>query len=185
MVKNQKLPANILTPTTKAADHDVLVTPDEIVQRGLMTRAEYDDAGEEALKLFEYGQGVAMEHGLILVDTKYEFGKASDGTIMSIDEVHTLDLSRHWTAHPYQARFWNGLEPENMDKVLPDAPEELVSELVIICKYFGKILKVVFQLPKTFKRCAPYNTKWSKRVVQFISDQLRPQYKDTRPCPNP
>ncbi|XP_061369440.1 phosphoribosylaminoimidazole-succinocarboxamide synthase, chloroplastic [Gastrolobium bilobum] len=146
MVKNQKLPKNILTPTTKAEDHDVPVTPDEIVESGLMTRADYVEVSEKALSLFEYGQQVALEHGLILVDTKYEFGKANDGSILLIDEVHTPDSSRYWIANSYLERFQNGLEPENVDKeflrlwfkshcnpyedeVLPDAPEDLVFEL--------------------------------------------------------
>lgn len=146
LVKNQKLTANILTPTTKAEDHDVPVTPDEIIERGLMTQDEFDEAREKALSLFEYGQRVALERGLILVDTKYEFGKSSDGSILLIDEVHTPDSSRYWIANSYEERFQNGLEPENIDKeflrlwfrencnpyeekVLPDAPEELVCEL--------------------------------------------------------
>ncbi|GAB2274641.1 Phosphoribosylaminoimidazole-succinocarboxamide synthase (SAICAR synthetase) [Dionaea muscipula] len=146
LVKNQKLSANILTPTTKAADHDVPVTPDEIIERGLMTKGDYDEVSHKALSLFEYGQRVALEHGLILVDTKYEFGKGSDGTILLVDEVHTPDSSRYWIAQSYKENFQNGLEPENVDKeflrlwfkeycnpyedeVLPDAPEELVSEL--------------------------------------------------------
>ncbi|CAN1827849.1 Phosphoribosylaminoimidazole-succinocarboxamide synthase, chloroplastic [Linum perenne] len=146
LVKNQKLQRNIITPTTKAADHDVPVTPEEIIKLGLMTEAEYTEASEKALNLFEYGQRVALEHGLILVDTKYEFGKGSDGSILLIDEVHTPDSSRYWIARSYEERFQNNLEPENVDKeflrlwfknhcnpyedkVLPDAPEELVSEL--------------------------------------------------------
>ncbi|XP_057974708.1 phosphoribosylaminoimidazole-succinocarboxamide synthase, chloroplastic [Malania oleifera] len=146
LVKNQKLPANILTPTTKAVDHDVPVTPEEIIRRGLMTQADYDEASRKALSLFEYGQRIALEHGLILVDTKYEFGKGSDGAVLLIDEVHTPDSSRYWISHSYEERFQNGLEPENVDKeflrlwfrdhcnpyedeVLPDAPQELVCEL--------------------------------------------------------
>ncbi|XLR08564.1 hypothetical protein S83_036502 [Arachis hypogaea] len=146
LVKNQKLAENILTPTTKAADHDVPVTPDEIIERGLMTRADYEEVSKKALSLFEYGQCVASEHGLILVDTKYEFGKAEDGSIMLTDEVHTPDPSRYWIANSYLERFQNGLEPENVDKeflrlwfknhcnpyedeVLPEAPEDLVCEL--------------------------------------------------------
>ncbi|KAJ9673953.1 hypothetical protein PVL29_023480 [Vitis rotundifolia] len=146
MVKNQKLPANILTPTTKAADHDVPIAPDEIVKLGLMTQADYDEVSRKALSLFEYGQHVALEHGLILVDTKYEFGKGSDGIVLLIDEVHTPDSSRYWIANSYEECFRNGIEPENVDKeflrlwfkehcnpyedeVLPDAPAELVSEL--------------------------------------------------------
>lgn len=146
MLKNQKLSANILTPTTKAADHDVPVTPEEIVERGLMTQDEYNEASTKALSLFEYGQHIAKEHGLLLVDTKYEFGKGPDGTILLIDEVHTPDSSRYWIAHSYEERFQAGLEPDNIDKeflrlwfkdhcnpyedeVLPNAPEELVCEL--------------------------------------------------------
>ncbi|KAF2291601.1 hypothetical protein GH714_026055 [Hevea brasiliensis] len=141
-----KLTVNILTPTTKAADHDVPVSPSEIIERGLMTQADYDEAIGKALSLFEYGQRVALDHGLILVDTKYKFGKGSDGSILLIDEVHTPDSSRYWIAHSYEERFQKGLEPENVDKeflrlwfkdhcdpykdeVLPDAPEELVCEL--------------------------------------------------------
>ncbi|KAK8947402.1 hypothetical protein KSP39_PZI006761 [Platanthera zijinensis] len=146
MKKNQKLSANILTPTTKATDHDVPVSPDEIVKMGLMTKDEYLDVSRKALSLFAYGQQVSLSHGLLLVDTKYEFGKDKDGNIMLIDEVHTPDSSRYWIANSYEERFNSGLEPENMDKeflrlwfkdhcnpyedeVLPDAPEGLVCEL--------------------------------------------------------
>lgn len=146
LVKNQRLERNILTPTTKAADHDVPVTPHEIIERGLMSEADFDEVSGKALSLFEYGQRVAWKHGLILVDTKYEFGKTSDGTIVLVDEVHTPDSSRYWIANSYEERFSNGLEPENVDKeflrlwfkdhcnpyedeVLPDAPKELVCEL--------------------------------------------------------
>ncbi|PKA55416.1 Phosphoribosylaminoimidazole-succinocarboxamide synthase, chloroplastic [Apostasia shenzhenica] len=146
MVKNQRLPTNILTPTTKAADHDAPISPEEIVKLGLMTKEEYDEVSSKALSLFAYGQQVAFNHGLLLVDTKYEFGKYNDGTIMLIDEVHTPDSSRYWIANSYEERFSAGLEPENVDKeflrlwfkdhcnpyddeVLPSAPEELVCEL--------------------------------------------------------
>jgi phosphoribosylaminoimidazole-succinocarboxamide synthase len=146
LVKNQKLPANILTPTTKAADHDVPISPNEIVEGGFMTQAEFDEASMKALSLFEFGQGVAKKHGLILVDTKYEFGRSSDGSILLIDEIHTPDSSRYWLAGSYEERFQKGLEPENVDKeflrlwfkencnpyedeVLPAAPAELVTEL--------------------------------------------------------
>ncbi|CAI6009089.1 unnamed protein product [Closterium sp. NIES-65] len=87
LCKNDRLSANILTPTTKAADHDEPVTPEEIVLRGLMTREEFETTRDLALKLFAFGQQVAGEHGLILVDTKYEFGKDSDGNIRLIDEL--------------------------------------------------------------------------------------------------
>lgn len=165
LVKNQKLPANILTPTTKAADHDVPVTPHEIVKRGLMTQAEFDEASSKALSLFEFGQRIALEHGLLLVDTKYEFGKDSDGSIVLIDEVHTPDSSRYWIAHSYEKNFKEGLEPENVDKeflrlwfkdhcnpyedeVLPDAPEELVTELAWRYIFlYETITKSSFEIP--------------------------------------
>lgn len=184
MVKNQKLPENILTPTTKAADHDVPVTPDEIIQHGLMSQADYEEVSKRALQLFEYGQRVAMEHGLILVDTKYEFGKAPDGTVLLIDEVHTPDSSRYWIAHSYQERFWNGLEPENVDKeflrlwfndhcnpyedkVLPDAPEELVSELAWRYIFlFETITKSSFEVPATKE---PIH----ERITQNVSRALK------------
>ncbi|EPS66105.1 phosphoribosylaminoimidazole-succinocarboxamide synthase, partial [Genlisea aurea] len=116
MMKNQKLAANILTPTTKSDDHDVPITPEEIVQRGLMTQADFDAARKAALDLFAFGQRVAYDHGLVLVDTKYEFGKGPDGTVFLIDEVHTPDSSRYWISGTYEERFRNGLEPENIDK---------------------------------------------------------------------
>ncbi|KAH0731020.1 hypothetical protein KY290_004470 [Solanum tuberosum] len=184
LVKNQKLTENILTPTTKAADHDVPVTPDEIVQRGLMTQADYDEVSRRAMSLFEFGQRVALDHGLILVDTKYEFGKGPDGQIYLIDEVHTPDSSRYWIAHSYQERFQNGLEPENIDKeflrlwfkshcnpyedeVLPDAPEELVSELAWRYIFlFETITNSRFEMPGTKE---PVHDRISRNVSQALS----------------
>ncbi|XLU43254.1 hypothetical protein S245_038068, partial [Arachis hypogaea] len=87
LVKNQKLVENIFTPTTKVADHDVPVLPDEIIERELMTRADYEEVSRKALSLLNTVRiVVASEHSLILVDTKYEFEKAKDGSIMLIDE---------------------------------------------------------------------------------------------------
>ncbi|WJX66265.1 Phosphoribosylaminoimidazole-succinocarboxamide synthase (SAICAR synthetase), variant 2 [Trifolium repens] len=184
MVKNQKLAKNILTPTTKAADHDVPVTPDEIIEKGLMTRADYEEASEKALKLFEYGQQVALEHGLILVDTKYEFGKANDGSILLIDEVHTPDSSRYWIANSYLERIQNGLEPENVDKeflrlwfkshcnpyedeVLPDAPEDLVCELAWRYIFlYETITKSKFELQLTKE---PIHDRISRNVASALA----------------
>ncbi|XP_071734776.1 phosphoribosylaminoimidazole-succinocarboxamide synthase, chloroplastic-like [Rutidosis leptorrhynchoides] len=82
-----------------------------------MSQADYDEASRKALSLFEYGRQVALQHGLILLDTKYDFRKGSDGSVLLIDEFHTPDSSRYWLAHSYDSRFQNGLEPENIDKV--------------------------------------------------------------------
>ncbi|KAF3339298.1 phosphoribosylaminoimidazole-succinocarboxamide synthase [Carex littledalei] len=183
MVKNVKLPTNILTPTTKAVDHDVPVTPNEIIEMGLMTKDEYDEVSQKAMNLFAFGQEVALEHGLLLVDTKYEFGKANDGTIMLIDEVHTPDSSRYWIANSYEERFKSGLEPENVDKeflrlwfknncnpyedkVLPDAPVELVCELAWRYIFlFETITSSKFELPGSE---GPIHERISRKVKEAI-----------------
>ncbi|RZC63429.1 hypothetical protein C5167_025188 [Papaver somniferum] len=187
MEKNEKLSANILTPTTKAVDHDVAVTPDEIIKRGLMTPDDYDEVSSKALSLFEFGQRVALEHGLLLVDTKYEFGKGADGTIYLIDEIHTPDSSRYWIANSYEERFHNGLEPENVDKeflrlwfkdhcnpyedkVLPDAPKELVSELAWRYIFlYETITKSKFEIP-TLE--VPVHDRITQNVTTALSSLL-------------
>ena len=144
--KNQKFDKPIVTPTTKSDEHDRLISPKEIVTEGLMTQADWDYVNAKALELFTFGQKIAAEHGLILVDTKYEFGKDADGKITLIDEIHTPDSSRYWIAESYAERFGADQEPENIDKEflrlwftkncdpyndkeLPAAPDELVIEL--------------------------------------------------------
>ena len=94
MEKNQALPEPIITPTTKAAagEHDVPVTSDQVVDDGHLSRSRWDEVRSVALALFARGSEVAREAGLILVDTKYEFGVDADGTLVLIDEVHTLSL---------------------------------------------------------------------------------------------
>lgn len=145
--KNQRLDAAVLTPTTKADAGDKPISVAEIVSEGHMTQADCDACAKAAMALFEYGQRTAASNGLILVDTKYEFGKDADGTIRLIDEIHTPDSSRYWLAASYDARFAKREEPENVDKEflrlwfrdnsepydkskpLPDAPNDLVDEL--------------------------------------------------------
>ena len=117
LVKNQKLEANILTPTTKGIV-DVPITPTEIVEQGYATAEEWDYISTKALELFQYGQDVAAERGFILVDTKYEFGRDEDGNILLIDEIHTCDSSRYWIKNTYDALFKLGKEPEKLDKDL-------------------------------------------------------------------
>ena len=146
LVKNQKLTANMLTPTTKEEHHDRPIAPDEIVSEGWMTQEDWDYCSQKALELFAFGQKKAAESGMILVDTKYEMGRDSSGEIMLIDEIHTPDSSRYWIAKTYDERMTAGQEPQNIDKeflrlwfvdncdpyndeILPQAPEELVAEL--------------------------------------------------------
>ncbi|MFC1946739.1 phosphoribosylaminoimidazolesuccinocarboxamide synthase [Chloroflexota bacterium] len=144
--KNQKFNKPIITPTTKSEDHDERISGDEIIKRKLLTKEQWDYISEIALKLFRRGTRIAAENGLILVDTKYEFGFDNKGSIFLIDEIHTSDSSRFWIKETYNEKFENGEEPENIDKeflrlwfkehcdpykdkVLPEAPEELVVEL--------------------------------------------------------
>ncbi|MBI4731701.1 MAG: phosphoribosylaminoimidazolesuccinocarboxamide synthase [Chloroflexi bacterium] len=116
--KNAALPEPIITPTTKggATGHDERLSCAEVVDKGYLDAAAWAQIQSAALAIFERGQQVAKEAGLILVDTKYEFGRAPDGTVMLIDEVHTPDSSRFWKADTYAARFAAGEEPENFDK---------------------------------------------------------------------
>lgn len=116
--KNQALSEPIITPTTKGgpSGHDERLTPAEVVSHGLLDAATWEQVQAAALALFKRGQAIAQGAGLILVDTKYEFGRGPDGGPMLIDEVHTPDSSRFWKADSYAARFAAGEEPENFDK---------------------------------------------------------------------
>jgi phosphoribosylaminoimidazole-succinocarboxamide synthase len=116
--KNQKLPETILTPTTKGAAgaHDEPVAPEDIVEQGLLSRAEWSAVAEAALALFDRGRTLAAERGLILVDTKYEFGRDAGGRIVVADEIHTPDSSRYWLLASYRDRFEHGDDPETLDK---------------------------------------------------------------------
>jgi phosphoribosylaminoimidazole-succinocarboxamide synthase len=116
--KNDPLPAPIITPTTKAADggHDERITPDKIVSQGLVDAQVWQHVSDVAVRLFLRGQELARKSGLILVDTKYEFGLDPNGDLVLIDEVHTPDSSRFWLAESYPTRHAAGIEPENFDK---------------------------------------------------------------------
>ena len=117
--KNQKLPDTILTPTTKgmAGKHDETTTPAEIIETGRLTQAQWDELAALSLAIFLKGREIAAANGLILVDTKYEFGIDPDtGQITLADEIHTPDSSRYWIMETYDSRLDNGQEPESLDK---------------------------------------------------------------------
>jgi phosphoribosylaminoimidazole-succinocarboxamide synthase len=116
--KNEALPAPIITPTTKggAAGHDERLTCSEVVEKGWLDAATWEQVQSAALGIFKRGQELARKTGLILVDTKYEFGRTTDGRVILIDEVHTPDSSRFWKTDSYEARMSAGAEPENFDK---------------------------------------------------------------------
>lgn len=115
---NQRLAQPIITPSSKAFDagHDEPMTPDEILEQGLLTAAQWETVSAYALALFDRGQRMAAERGLILVDTKYEFGTDADGQIVLADEIHTPDSSRYWIAETYEAKFAAGERPDSFDK---------------------------------------------------------------------
>tara|TARA_B100000315_G_scaffold104284_1_gene95537 strand:+ start:9361 stop:10344 length:984 start_codon:yes stop_codon:yes gene_type:complete len=116
--KNQKLPGTIITPTTKAAqgDHDAPITEAEILETQLVTTEQWQELAEKSLALFARGRELAAKNGLILVDTKYEFGLDENGAIIVADEIHTPDSSRFWLADSYLARFEAGENPDSLDK---------------------------------------------------------------------
>ena len=116
--KNDRLPEPVITPTTKAAagEHDERITEQQIVEQGLVTPQLWAQIRSAALALFERGTQIARQGGLILVDTKYEFGLLADGRLALIDEAHTPDSSRFWIAESYDQRRAAGQEPENLDK---------------------------------------------------------------------
>jgi phosphoribosylaminoimidazole-succinocarboxamide synthase len=118
MRKNQKLDKPILTPSTKApkGGHDQSVSRAEILKEGVLSADDFDRAAEMCARIFAFGQSLAAQRGLILVDTKYEIGRRVDGSLCFIDEVHTPDSSRYWYADDYQVRFDRGEEPRGLDK---------------------------------------------------------------------
>jgi phosphoribosylaminoimidazole-succinocarboxamide synthase len=118
MRDNQVLDHPIITPTSKEFDggHDAPLTPDEILSRGLLTEPQWRQVSDYALALFARGRAMAAARGLILADTKYEFGTDADGRIVLADEIHTPDSSRFWRATSYPSRFAAGQRPESFDK---------------------------------------------------------------------
>ncbi len=119
MKKNQRLKQPIITPTTHPAAgsdvHDERLTREEIINQKIVNKKLYEQMEKVSLDLFEFGSRWCAEHGIILVDTKYEFG-LFDGKLMLIDEIYTPDSSRFWIADTYKERIIKGQEPENFDK---------------------------------------------------------------------
>ena len=129
--ENQRLDSPILTPTTKAdAGHDENISRDEIIARGIVAEDVYAQVERYALALFARGTELAAAHGLILVDTKYEFGLL-DGKVVLIDEIHTPDSSRYFYAEGYEERFAKGEEQRQLSK-------EFVRQWLISRGFMGK-----------------------------------------------
>ena len=176
--KNQKLTEPVFNPTTKSDEHDRPITPKEIVTEGILSQAMIDEVGRVATALFKKGQEIALARGLILVDTKYEFGLDENGKLTLIDEIHTPDSSRYWKAGTYQERFSKGEEPEYFDKEflrlwfkdncdpyndkeLPKAPVELVAEL---SRRYIEIYETI--------TCKPFEHDFSQTIMERLTKNL-------------
>jgi len=155
MKQHQKFERPIITPTTKAHEgHDEDISKDEIIRQGLVSKEEYEMLEDYSLKLFDQGTRMALDKGLILVDTKYEFGK-KDGKIYLIDEVHTPDSSRYFYADGYQERFEKGEPQRQLSK-------EFVREWLIEQGFQGEEGQQVPEMNDEFIR------KVSERYIELF-----------------
>ena len=154
MRENQKFDTPILTPTTKADEgHDENISRDEIIARGIVDKDVYEQVEKYALALFERGSKMAAERGLILVDTKYEFG-LKDGKVILIDEIHTPDSSRYFYADGYEERFEKGEEQRQLSK-------EFVRQWLIANGFMGKAGQTVPEMTPE------YCDEVSKRYIEL------------------
>lgn len=144
MKEHQKFPVPIITPTTKAEQgrHDEDISREEIIRSGLVPEDEYNQIEKYTMEVFMRGSEIALQHGLILVDTKYEFGN-KDGQIMLIDEINTPDSSRYFYADEYEERFENGLPQKQLSK-------EFVREWLMENGFQGKPGQKVPEFPDEF-----------------------------------
>ena len=143
MVENQKFSTPIITPTTKASEgHDEDISREEILKKGIVSQQDFNILEDYTYKLFERGTVMAAEKGLILVDTKYEFGKR-DGRIFLIDEIHTPDSSRYFYANGYEERLSRGEPQKQLSK-------EFVRQWLIERNFQGKAGQLMPEMPDDF-----------------------------------
>jgi len=168
MKKNEKFDKIISTPTTKnfSGGHDKPISRDEIIDQNIISKEKYDFIEKKSFELFKRGEKIANENGLILVDTKYEFGEDENGEIMLVDEIHTPDSSRFWIKDSYKKRISEDKEPESLDKEflriflankgfigdgkVPEIPKEKIIEFSQkYIQLYEKVTGQNFILPKT------------------------------------
>jgi phosphoribosylaminoimidazole-succinocarboxamide synthase len=181
---NQKLPAPIITPTSKAdqGDHDAPMSPREILDQKLVTLEQWETISAYALALFARGQEIAAQRGLILVDTKYEFGVDRDGKVVLADEIHTPDSSRYWFAESYPASFAAGARPQSFDKdfvrswvaercdpykdPIPTIPDEMIAATTdVYVRAFETITGKTFEPPAAGE---PVAARIRRNLAQFF-----------------
>ena len=183
--KNQKLHDTILTPTTKSVvgQHDEPTTPEEIIETGRLTQTQWDELAALSLAIFVKGREIAAANGLILVDTKYEFGIDPDtGQITLADEIHTPDSSRYWLMESYDSRFANDEEPESLDKEflrlwitsqcdpykdpVPNIPSDTLLE------FSGKYVRLFEQVTGQTFAHAPMDRPITERIRENLAKAL-------------
>ena len=153
--ESSRLPQPLLTPATKAHEgHDEDISCEEAIRRGLLSEADFEVLEEAALALFERGTDMARQRGLFLVDTKYEFGRAPDGSFRLIDEVHTPDSSRYYYADGYEERLREGRPQRQLSK-------EFVREWLMEQGFQGKEHQTLPDMPDAFRM------KVSRRYVEL------------------
>jgi phosphoribosylaminoimidazole-succinocarboxamide synthase len=183
LTKNDQLPQPVITPTTHgggANGHDERLTKKEIIERKIVSQDVYKQMEQAALKLFQFGSELCKKQGLILVDTKYEFG-LYDGRVMLMDEIHTPDSSRFWIADTYRERIQKSVEPENFDKEFlrlwyaergyrgdgdpPNMPDELVVSLAQ--RYIGVYEKITGETFHAYRY--PIDTRIIKTLTNIYA----------------
>ena len=158
MIEHQRFAEPIVTPTTKATEgHDEDISKEEILKSGLVSAEDYAVLEKYTIALFKRGTEIAAKHGLILVDTKYEFGKGADGRIYLIDEIHTPDSSRYFYLEGYEMRQAKGLPQRQLSK-------EFVREWLMERNFMGHAGQQVPDMPDEF--------------VQQISDRYIELYEN-------
>lgn len=184
LTQHQRLPEPVITPTTKGVV-DKPISRADIIAEKYMTEEECDYVFAKAMRLFKYGQQIADEAGLILVDTKYEFGKDENGKILLIDEVHTCDSSRYWIKSTYQQRIENDLSPEKLDKdcvrdwvkancnpyvdEIPEIPEEIINKaLSAYQSFYDKITGVKPSMSKNLVLIVAGSVKDDNHICKII-----------------
>ena len=201
LVKHQRLETPLLTPTTKGgigifsdSKDDVPINVDEIVERGVITREQLEYIRETCFKLFALGQKVAEKRGLILVDTKYEFGFDDQGVITLIDEVHTCDSSRYWKLDTYESIMKCGGEPDKVDKdtlrdyiksvvedpytsPLPEIPSEVVDKMFNTYNW----VYTIFSGDKTSRDCRVSHTDLTAEADLNVLDNVVRAMNENRP----
>lgn len=169
MRENEKFPTPILTPTTKAdAGHDENISREEIIERGIVDEKVYEQVERYALALFERGQKMAADQGLILVDTKYEFG-LHNGKVILIDEIHTPDSSRYFYADGYQERFEKGEEQRQLSK-------EFVRQWLISNGFMGKEGEVVPEMTPGY--CHEVSQRYIELFERITGRKFIPAHSD-------